>query len=367
MVGMRTRRGTVLLSAATLVIFAVAWFTGRQVGVSTSLTTRLYDVRELLIGISNYDDPPYLGLDPGERKRSPPPPTTVPSVDQKLDELLRLIRSTIDADSWDQPGRSLTRLNHHIAVTNTPQTHQKVADLLQDLRAARSTVIQVEARLMSVDAAALERLPPSVRDRIAANDTSPLSQAQADAILADLNRANAKTISAPRVSVFSGQRAYVMVGNQRAYVAGLRHVVKNGVTTFEPEVDVAQSGHLLDLHAIASPDRKEVTFTLRAQFAQFLEMQTVEQHKMPSPGGKALVQRPVIDLHAVRTTVTTPVGQTLLLWRFDRRQSPTTLPATQPATLPATAERFLLFIRPTIPSPSLADSRPTTLPSRNPF
>jgi hypothetical protein len=358
---MPVRRKSLLIGGGTLAIFALAWLAGRQTAISSSNITRLYDVRELLIDVPNFDDAPNMGLDPDARKRRPPAPATGSTRDQKLDDLIRVIRSTIDPDSWHQPGRALARLTHHVAATNSPQTHQKIAEFLRDLRAARSTVIQVEARMMSIDTAAIERLPAALRDRIAANDTAPLSQAQADAIVADLTRAGAKTITAPRVSVFSGQRAYILSANQRAYVASLTHVIKNGVTTFEPNVDVVDAGHLLDLHATASADRKHVTFTLRTQFAQLLEIQNVEQQKIP-PDGSAVVQRPIVNLHALRSTVTVPAGQTLLLWSFDHQQTPT-FPSTQPATRPATEERLLLLIKPTISSSQSGDTQPKTLPS----
>jgi general secretion pathway protein D len=142
------------------------------------------------------------------------------------------------------------------------------------------------------------------------------------------------TLTAPRVTLFNGQRAYVLVATQRAYVSNLDAVVGNNSSNFEPEVDIVESGVLLDVQATVSADRKYVTMTLRPQLAQLLNLFTFAFQSgttAPATGGgggggapivigggnqqvgTGLIQQPELQLTEVRTTVSVPDGGTLLL------------------------------------------------------
>src|SRR5205814_146177 len=79
-------------------------------------------------------------------------------------------------------------------------------------------------------------------------------------------------VTAPRVTLFNGQRAWVLIARQRAYISDLTPVVGNGVVSFDPTIDVVNSGVLLDVQATVSADRKYVTLTLRPQLAELLQL-----------------------------------------------------------------------------------------------
>jgi general secretion pathway protein D len=141
------------------------------------------------------------------------------------------------------------------------------------------------------------------------------------------------TLTAPRVTLFNGQRAYVLVATQRAYVSDLEPVVGNNVAAFDPTIDVVSSGVLLDVQATVSADRKYVTLTLRPQLAQLLNLFTFNFQGAASGvvgvpiggiGGGVLdtttgfgqtgfIQEPELQITEVRTTVSVPDGGTLLL------------------------------------------------------
>ena len=113
-------RRTLLLVPAILLVFATAWFTGRQVAVSTSDTTRLYDVSELVTDFSNYDAP-SLALVGGARRRQGGATTTAPTTAARVDGLVRLIRASVDPESWNQSGRSVVGMSRYVAVSHTPR------------------------------------------------------------------------------------------------------------------------------------------------------------------------------------------------------------------------------------------------------
>ena len=141
------------------------------------------------------------------------------------------------------------------------------------------------------------------------------------------------TLTAPRITLFNGQRAYVLVATQRAYVSNLDAIVGNNSSAFEPTVDVVSSGVVLDVQATVSADRKYVTLTLRPQLAQLLNLftfnfQSATAGVQAGTGGvggginnsivafnpaSGFIQEPELQITEVHTTVSVPDGGTLLL------------------------------------------------------
>jgi general secretion pathway protein D len=134
------------------------------------------------------------------------------------------------------------------------------------------------------------------------------------------------TVTAPRITLFNGQRAWVVVATQRAYVSNLTPITGNGVVAFQPTIDVVDSGVLLDVQATVSADRKYVTLTLRPQLSQLLNLfefsfeaggsaptETGTGVVVSTGAGTGVIQQPEIELTEVKTTVSVPDGGTLLL------------------------------------------------------
>jgi len=135
------------------------------------------------------------------------------------------------------------------------------------------------------------------------------------------------TITAPRVTLFNGQRAYVLISTQRAYVSDLQPIVGTGAVGFDPTVALVNTGAILDVQATVSSDRKYVTLTLRPQVAQLLSLVAFPVAQATAGGGTGngnnnnqnngiatgIIQQPEIQITEVRTTVSVPDGGTLLL------------------------------------------------------
>jgi type II secretory pathway component GspD/PulD (secretin) len=144
-------------------------------------------------------------------------------------------------------------------------------------------------------------------------------------------------VTAPRVTLFNGQRAYVLVATERAYVSDLEANVGTGVASFAPTIDVVESGVVLDVQATVSADRKYVTLTLRPQLATLVALRdftfqsgagATSNPAVGSGGGTGqpvffggdigvaptgTIQVPELQITEVRTTVSVPDGGTLLL------------------------------------------------------
>jgi len=123
------------------------------------------------------------------------------------------------------------------------------------------------------------------------------------------------TLQAPRLTLSNGQRAFIAVVTQTAYVSGLNAVVATEVGQLEPLVSTLNTGSVLDIEATVSADRRYVTLTVRAGLANLIELATVPVNQAGnfSTGVSANIQTPVVQLTTIRSTVTVPDNGTLLL------------------------------------------------------
>src|SRR5205085_2297166 len=132
---------------------------------------------------------------------------------------------------------------------------------------------------------------------------------------------NSTQLTAPRVTLFNGQRAFVLVATQRAYVSDLNPIVGQGAVGFDPVISVVQTGVLLDVQATVSADRKYVTLTLRPQLSNLLQLVPFGIGGTTIiPGGlsaatqpfsaQGIIQQPETQITEVRTTVSVPDGGT---------------------------------------------------------
>jgi general secretion pathway protein D len=142
---------------------------------------------------------------------------------------------------------------------------------------------------------------------------------------------NSTSVTAPRLTLFNGQRAYVVVSRQTAYISDLEPVVAQNAVAFNPDIDIVESGVLLDVQATVSSDRKYVTLTLQPQLQTLIDLlpftfqsDTAANTGTTVPVGgnnvnlgtnaaSGTVQQPIVQTTAIATTVSVPDGGTLLL------------------------------------------------------
>jgi general secretion pathway protein D len=300
---------------------------------------------------------------------------------EMIDEIIRLITETVAPDSWRDAGGSVgavRELQGQLIVTQTPENQRQLVSLLEQLRETRAIQVTVEARFLTISRNYLEDIgldvdfafniqnngrrtispvtvaqngagsatstfvgvpstgvPGGIGTGLSADEFIPaievgatyLDDFQVNVLLrATQASRNASIVTAPRVTLFNGQRAYVLVANQRAYISDLNAQVGTGTGIFDPEIDVVESGVLLDVSATVSADRKYVTLTLRPQLTTLIQLaefvfQVGAQGTGTDPldpfGGSdvptGIIQQPELQITEVRTTVSVPDGGTLLL------------------------------------------------------
>ena len=272
-------------------------------------------------------------------------------------------------DEWLDGISTIQELNGNLIIKTTSENHRKPSSASSAVCGEqRSTQISVEARFLLVDNNFIENfnvdvdftltdalLPGTIapftvsQDSVSIADrgTTALTPArfQADAnagglpqslsfglsfiddlqvdLLVQATLANQKSIqlTAPRVTFFDGQRAYVLVANQVAFISDLEPVEDSA--GFDVTVSTVNSGVVLDVEGTVSADRRYVTMTLRPSLA------TLEQPiRQLAVGGttvatgddidlvfssNAFLELPELQLTTVRSTVSVPDQGTLLV------------------------------------------------------
>ena len=303
-----------------------------------------------------------------------------PTRQELVDAITKLVEDTVSSDSWKDNGGStgaLRELEGQLIVTQTPENHRQLVALLEKLRQSRAIQISIEARFLTVQRNFMEDVgvdlnflfnlnsswsknfgtipvttPNSsfvmnpttgVQGSIGSGTTTPTGLTTSVAYLDDfsaqmMTRAveasvNSTLVTAPRITLFNGQRAYVLVAIQRAYVSNLTPVVTTGASSFAPTVSIVQSGVVLDVQATVSADRKYVTMTLRPQLATLLDLASFTFQVGTNGGGflgggvggvngalnrrqnapTGIIQEPELQITEVNTTASVPDGGTLLV------------------------------------------------------
>ena len=143
-------------------------------------------------------------------------------------------------------------------------------------------------------------------------------------LLIRATQANRRAIqlTSPRLTLFNGQRSYVVVAKQVGFVSDLEPIPNSA--GFDPTISVVQSGVILDVEATVSADRRYVTMTVRPSLSVLpANFRTIEQSTtLVQPGQEVgsvnaattvSIEIPEVELTTLRTTVSVPDRGTLLL------------------------------------------------------
>lgn len=143
--------------------------------------TRVYDIRDLLVQVPNFDGAPGFDLNDALSNTSSGGSgqgTTggggggggggegglfgddddsdagedLPSREELVEQIVELINTTVgDPDEWLDEESTLTELNGNMIIKTTGDNHRQIVGLLGRLRETRAVQISVEARFLSVD------------------------------------------------------------------------------------------------------------------------------------------------------------------------------------------------------------------------
>jgi len=285
------------------------------------METRVYDVHDLIVPIVDYQS---------DATSKPAQPAITQA--HVVASLIKLVRETIDPLSWTRPNAPATiqEREGQFVVTQDAENQRAVAALLGQLRETRSLQIMTSTRFVVFDPAELPTDDPAFA-AVFALDKSPapggklkaadvcLTADQTAKLLDLVTREKDAVLAAPMVTTHNGQQAFVRTGTSRAYVADLKVTRdrEGKVKAYEPVVEAAESGLVLDVQGTVSADRKYVTLHVRPRLSKLLKMQTVPFARTPAdhPADMArpTVQVPEMLQSEINTTLSVPDGQTLVL------------------------------------------------------
>jgi general secretion pathway protein D len=247
-------------------------------------------------------------------------PTTQPK-ETLLEQITQLIQETVEPDAWRDAGGTvgaIRELSGQLIITATPQMHDAIGKLLLQIREARGVQIAVEARFISIDPAVLDKAMgerfKSTIGKSGAATVWQLADDEVQAVLKATQEGKQSTLlTAPRITLFNGQRAFVNVSTQTPYISGFTVTKKDaGETRYEPKVGMVDSGVMLDVRATASADRRFATLTLKPRLSRLLSLAPA-----PYPGAKDLVvQVPLQSVQELQTTLSIPDRATALIGGF---------------------------------------------------
>ncbi|MCH8151571.1 MAG: hypothetical protein IH830_04255 [Planctomycetes bacterium] len=162
----------------------------------------------------------------------------------------------------------------------------------------------------------------------AANPTLALGIQFLDDIQVDLlieaTQADRRSVvlTAPRLTFFNGQRAWVAVARQVAFVSALTALTGDAVGVFLPIPGVVSEGVVLDVEGVISADRRYVTMTVIVSLSEILNIRELAVQGAVGGGGlggggaiafTAIQELPEVEVSLVQTTVSVPDKGTVLL------------------------------------------------------
>ncbi len=131
---------------------------------NTSLV--IYDIRDLLIEIPDYQDAPDIDLQNvlqntggGGGGQSPFDGDTNDDDEERdrqdrIDQIIDIIQSNVDFEGWQDNGGDtgfIQELSGSLIIRNTPKNHREITGLLSQIRAQRAMQINVETRFLLVN------------------------------------------------------------------------------------------------------------------------------------------------------------------------------------------------------------------------
>ncbi len=356
-----------------------------QAELNRTTEARVYDIRDLLVQVPNFTDAPAFELSEalsggggggGGGGTSIFGDTDEDDVDEDerreelIEQITLIIRDSVGRpEEWDNLESTVQELNGNLIIKTTSGNHREIVGVLGDLREQRATQISVEARFLLVDNNFLEEfgIDLDVRYKSTGNFTpinveqgsfdlgqrgstiltpdrflgvgsaaglpsaldfgvSFIDDLEVDLLVRATQASNRSlTLTAPRVTFFNGQRAYVLVATQVAFISDLEPVPDTN--SFDVTVSSVNSGVVLDVEGTVSADRRYVTMTMRPSLATLQQPIRTFFIEGASDGGggdgddeggngrifRAPIELPELEVTQVRSTVSVPDKGTLLL------------------------------------------------------
>jgi len=125
--------------------------------------------------------------------------------------------------------------------------------------------------------------------------------------------AQARTLTAPTITVFNTQRANLTVVNQLSYIQDFDVEVAQTSFIADPIVGIIQDGLTLDVRPTVSNDRRYITLELQPTLADLIEPIPTFSTTLASSFAPVIIQLPELRIQQARVTVRIPDKGSILI------------------------------------------------------
>ena len=215
--------------------------------VKENRETRIYDIRWLLSQPVSFPRAPRLagaGGDPPQGVRLDEAPAVAAPVgtmsrEVEVDRIRTLIQSLVgDSTLWIEQQYTMQELDGNLIVKTEPQGHDEVRAILQELHRQRTQQLAVEARLLRMPVAEVDRI-----NRELAGGDLLLDREGADAVEAlSTQSKGVEVVATTRLVLTRGQRTYALSGK---YAVGDQPVT-NLLDRRQLREEVREPGYVLE-------------------------------------------------------------------------------------------------------------------------
>lgn len=281
------------------------------------IETRVYDIRDLMVQVPDFDPEP---LGPRADGATPERPARVePSREAIVGQIMGLIRKTVGSyEEWKAHGgdlSSIDELNGNLVIATSRENHENIKRLLAQLREARA-LISVEAGFLFVTEQFAEEsgislgfadLPEDKRIRFLDDIESNLI------VKSTRDSASATTFVMPRMILANGQKAYVTVQQQSAYVSGFERIEGEGGASYEPVINTINEGALLQAQAMIRAGGSQVFMALHPTILNVKQPIQKRRWEDGPPDQALFIEVPEYTKAEVETTISMLDQSTMLI------------------------------------------------------
>jgi len=137
-----------------------AIFISNAAGVAGATYMKLYDIRDLLFGLTQFPGP-ELSLPEAQGAGGQGSRLLPPIADDKppvLNEFIEIVKTVVAPQSWAMGGGTAEEYQGQMVVNQTADVHKQLAELLRSLRNQRGTQIHVKCKFLTVENTLIEQI-----------------------------------------------------------------------------------------------------------------------------------------------------------------------------------------------------------------
>ncbi len=231
-----------------------------------------------------------------------------------IDDLIDAIVTAIAPDTWDSVGGegSISTLGNALLVRNTPDVHDQISNLLALCRKkwGHQRTVTVQAVWLWQTPQMLDQLA-EYHAQVSSNEADGQPCVVPESLWTEWTVGPAgdeRVAYRGVVTGFSGQTVHLSSGRQTIGVAQVIPVVGNGAVAYTQRTKMLHLGAVVQVTPIVNPKGTHATVDVHGRLQQPVDSppEAPAVHAfMPTP----TIDRPVLKVHQVSSTVRVPLGR----------------------------------------------------------